>query len=105
MQMGPSGLSLLSQVTRCMNAHRLVDIPAINIVDDFPTTPPMITRDITSPYQTPLHRSMDSDRSVIISPGVLQSPDMSFGTEIPTRPLQRRQRTSDVSMLSIDMGR
>ncbi|RPD56855.1 hypothetical protein L226DRAFT_468999 [Lentinus tigrinus ALCF2SS1-7] len=78
------------------------DIPAI-IVDDFPATPPMTTRDITSPYQTPVHPSVDRDRPVLM-PGALQSPDVSFAVETPSRPLQRRQRTSDVSMLSIDMS-
>ncbi|TBU26428.1 Ion transport protein-domain-containing protein [Dichomitus squalens] len=80
------------------------DIPAI-IVDDFPTTPPMMTRDITSPYQTPIHRSLDgNDTPMAITPGILQSPDVSYVLDTPSRPLQRRQRTSDVSMLSIDMS-
>ncbi|KAM5541612.1 hypothetical protein V8D89_004802 [Ganoderma adspersum] len=81
------------------------DIPAI-IVDDFPTTPPTMTRDITSPYQTPIHRSRDGiDTPVAITPAVLQSPDVSFALETPSRPLQRRtQRLSDVSMLSTDMS-
>ncbi|KAI0667461.1 Ion transport protein-domain-containing protein [Trametes maxima] len=80
------------------------DIPAI-IVDDFPTTPPTITRDITSPGQTPVHRFVDSDTPSAITPGILQSPDMSFAVDTPSRRmLQRRQRTSDVSMLSIDMS-
>ena len=80
------------------------DIPAI-IVDDFPTTPPMMTRDITSPYQTPIHRSLDgNDTPMAITPGILQSPDVSYTLDTPSRPLQRRQRTSDVSMLSIDMS-
>ncbi|KAH9849175.1 Ion transport protein-domain-containing protein [Lenzites betulinus] len=80
------------------------DIPAI-IVDDFPATPPMITRDITSPGQTPIHRFGDGDTSSAMSPGILQSPDLSFGVDTPSRRmLQRRQRTSDISMLSIDMS-
>ncbi|KAI0740154.1 Ion transport protein-domain-containing protein [Earliella scabrosa] len=81
------------------------DIPEI-IVDDFPVTPPTITRDITSPYQTPVHRSMEYDRDtpMAVTPGVLPSPDVSFAMETPSRPLQRRQRTSDISMLSIDMS-
>ena len=54
------------------------DIPAI-IVDDFPTTPPMMTRDITSPYQTPIHRSLDgNDTPMAIMPGILQSPDVLY---------------------------
>ncbi|KAI0739665.1 Ion transport protein-domain-containing protein [Daedaleopsis nitida] len=81
------------------------DIPAI-VVDDFLATPPMMTRDITSPFQTPVHRSLDYDRDtpVAITPGILNSPDVSFALDTPSRPLQRRQRTSDISMLSIDMS-
>ena len=81
------------------------EIPAI-IVDDFPATPPTMTRDITSPYQTPIHRSRDGiDTPIAITPAVLQSPDVSFALETPSRPLQRRtQRLSDVSMLSTDMS-
>ncbi|KAI0331568.1 hypothetical protein GY45DRAFT_1248483 [Cubamyces sp. BRFM 1775] len=81
------------------------DIPEI-VVDDFPATPPTITRDITSPGQTPIHRFGDSDTPTAFSPNILQSPDISFVPDTPSRhrPLQRRQRTSDVSMLSIDMS-
>lgn len=85
--------------------HLVGDIPAI-VVDAFPATPPMTTRDITSPYQTPVNRSMEYDRNIpmVITPGILQSPDVSFAMDTPSRPLQRRHRTSDVSMLSIDMS-
>ena len=88
-----------------MSAHDHIDIPEI-IVDDFPATPPTITRDITSPGQTPIHRFGDSDTPTAFSPNILQSPDVSFVPDTPSRhrPLQRRQRTSDVSMLSIDMS-
>ncbi|KAI0776961.1 Ion transport protein-domain-containing protein [Trametes elegans] len=79
------------------------DIPAI-IVDDFPATPPMMTRDITSPAQTPVHHFRDADTPPAFSPGIVQSPDVSYATDSPSRnTLQRRPRTSDVSMLSIDM--
>ncbi|KAI0822128.1 Ion transport protein-domain-containing protein [Trametes gibbosa] len=79
-------------------------IPAI-VVDDFPATPPMITRDITSPGQTPIYRFGGGDTPSAISPSILQSPDVSFSADTPSRPmLQRRQRTSDISMLSIDMS-
>ncbi|KAL7278048.1 hypothetical protein ACG7TL_008012 [Trametes sanguinea] len=80
------------------------DIPAI-IVDDFPATPPMSTRDITSPGQTPVHRFGDSDTPSAFSPGNLQSPDVSFAIDTPSRcALQRRQRTSDVSAWSVDLS-
>ncbi|EIW52938.1 uncharacterized protein TRAVEDRAFT_155754 [Trametes versicolor FP-101664 SS1] len=86
------------------------DIPAI-VVDDFPATPPMITRDITSPGQTPIHRFGGAETPTI-SPGAFQSPELSFSADMLSfepdtpsrRTLQRRQRTSDVTMLSIDMG-
>ena len=76
------------------------EIPAI-MIDDLPSTPPTITRDITSPYQTPVHRGREGDMSVSLTPG-LTSADISFAVDTPSRPLQRRQRTSDISMLSID---
>ncbi len=102
-RMGQSGGQYLLFPSHHALAHLLTaDIPAI-IVDDFPATPPMTTRDITSPYQTPMQRSMDGDRPVLM-PGILQSPDVSFAVDTPSRPLQRRHRTSDVSMLSIDMS-
>ncbi len=71
----------------------------------------MITRDITSPGQTPVHRFGGAETPAI-SPSILQSPELSFtpdmlsfGPDTPSRRmLQRRQRTSDVSMLSIDMS-
>ena len=65
-----------------------------------------MTRDITSPYQTPIHRSRDGiDTPVAITPATLHSPDMSFVLETPSRPLQRRtQRLSDISMLSTDLS-
>ncbi|KAI8976389.1 Ion transport protein-domain-containing protein [Trametes punicea] len=78
------------------------DIPAI-VVDDSPATPPVTTRDITSPGQTPVHRFGSMDTPSAISPGILQSPDVSFVTDTPSR-LQRRQRMSDSSVLSIDMS-
>ena len=56
----------------------LVDIPVI-IVGDFPTTSPMMTQDITSPYQMPIHRSSDGNNMpMAIMPGILQSPDVSY---------------------------
>lgn len=71
----------------------------------------MITRDITSPGQTPVHRFGGAETPTI-SPGALQSPELSFSADMLSfepdtpsrRTLQRRQRTSDVTMLSIDMG-
>ncbi|KAH9931746.1 Ion transport protein-domain-containing protein [Amylocystis lapponica] len=78
------------------------DIPAI-VVDSFPTTPPMITRDITSPGQdTTIRQFADSDSPTRALGG--QSSDLSFAFDSPlSRPaLQRSRRTSDISMLSIE---
>ncbi|CDO68509.1 hypothetical protein BN946_scf184998.g6 [Trametes cinnabarina] len=80
------------------------DIPAI-VVDDFPATPPMTTRDITSPGQTPVRRFGDADTPSAFSPGILQSPDVSFAVDTPSRrALQRRQRTSEASAWSMDLS-
>jgi len=78
------------------------DIPAI-VVESHPMTPPSITRDITSPGQD-LSRFTDPGsptRGVLSS----QSADLSLMADSPLSraTLQRNRRTSDVSMLSIDM--
>ncbi|OBZ73074.1 Calcium-channel protein cch1 [Grifola frondosa] len=81
---------------------RQQDIPAI-VVESLPTTPVAFTRDITSPGQETIRRFADIDSP--LSSGNNQSPDMSFGLDSPSHSaLQRRQRTSDLSMLSIDMS-
>ncbi|KAH9939624.1 Ion transport protein-domain-containing protein [Epithele typhae] len=77
-------------------------VPAI-MIDDTPATPPLTTRDITSPFQTPVHRATDMGTPMSMTPG-LTSADISLTVDTPSRPLQRRQRTSDASMLSIDAG-
>ena len=92
------------QSTRYDRPHPAVhpDIPAI-IVDDFPTTPPQSTRDITSYPASPFSDAESPGRS----PGeATRDPfELSFGGGSPhSSALHRARRTSDVSMLSTDLG-
>ncbi|KAL6310254.1 Ion transport protein-domain-containing protein [Sparassis latifolia] len=79
------------------------DIPAI-VVDSHPTTPPSSTRDITSPGQdTTMRRFVDSDSPLAPLGGNLS--ELSLTLDTPSRPgLQRSRRTSELSMLSVDIG-
>jgi len=77
----------------------LEDIPAI-VVDATPSTPPPTTRDITSAGGNVLGRTPEYSSP---SPGDHYSPDLSLGDSNRTS-LQRSRRTSDMSMLSTDLG-
>ncbi|EGN97267.1 hypothetical protein SERLA73DRAFT_110442 [Serpula lacrymans var. lacrymans S7.3] len=79
------------------------DIPAI-VVDAFPSTPPPSTRDITSP-RSENGRTQHESWSPTPSPLELHpSPQLSFADSAPRSSLQRARRTSDISMLSADIG-
>ncbi|KII90373.1 hypothetical protein PLICRDRAFT_173801 [Plicaturopsis crispa FD-325 SS-3] len=100
--------SLLRMITlrRRFLAHRdrvrmsNQDIPAI-VVDSLPTTPPPLsTLDIASASRDSNYGSPSPS-----SPGTAwRSPDASFGMDLSSRGLQRARRTSDISMLSGDLG-
>lgn len=79
------------------------DIPAIH-VDSAPSTPPPLTRDITSPRSNH-DRSDNSPSSPTPSPRTLgPSPELNAWDHSFRSSLQRSRRISDVSMLSADMG-
>ncbi|KAG1893620.1 Ion transport protein-domain-containing protein [Suillus fuscotomentosus] len=79
------------------------DIPAIQ-VDPAPSTPPPLTRDITSP-RSDRGRLDNSPSSPTPSPRTLgPSPELNAWDHSFRSSLQRSRRTSDVSMLSADMG-
>ncbi|KAG1824615.1 Ion transport protein-domain-containing protein [Suillus subaureus] len=81
----------------------IVDIPAIQ-VDPAPSTPPPLTRDITSPHSD-RGRSDNSPSSPTPSPRTLgPSPEFNAWDHSFRTSLQRSRRISDVSMLSADMG-
>ncbi|OJA17446.1 hypothetical protein AZE42_05939 [Rhizopogon vesiculosus] len=82
--------------------ERGLNIPAIH-VDAAPSTPPpQLTRDITSPHS-------DQGRSDYRSPSPSPlprtlSPELTILESSFRSSLQRSRRTSDISMLSVDMG-
>ncbi|KAG1748101.1 Ion transport protein-domain-containing protein [Suillus lakei] len=79
------------------------DIPAIQ-VDPAPSTPPPLTRDITSP-RSDRGRSDNSPSSPTPTPRTLgPSPELNAWDHSFRSSLQRSRRISDVSMLSADMG-
>jgi hypothetical protein len=79
----------------------IADIPAIH-VDAAPSTPPPLTRDITSPHS---HQGRSDYRSPSPSPlPRTLSPELTVLENSFRSSLQRSRRTSDVSMLSVDMG-
>lgn len=81
----------------------ILDIPAIQ-VDPAPSTPPPLTRDITSP-RSDHGRSDISPSSPTPSPRTLApSPELNAWDHSFRSSLQRSRRISDVSMLSADMG-
>jgi hypothetical protein len=81
----------------------IVDIPAIQ-VDPAPSTPPPLTRDITSP-RSDRGRLNSSPSSPTPSPRTLgPSPEFNVWDHASQSSLQRSRRISDVSMLSADMG-
>ena len=85
-----------------MTLHGLIyfeDIPAI-VVDATPSTPPPTTRDITSARGDGTARTPEYSSP---SPSGYYSPDLSLGESNRTS-LQRSRRTSDMSMLSTDLG-
>jgi hypothetical protein len=85
-----------------MTFHDLIyfeDIPAI-VVNATPSTPPPTTRDITSARGDGTARTPEYSSP---SPSGYYSPDLSLGESNRTS-LQRSRRTSDMSMLSTDLG-
>ncbi|KAG0695689.1 Ion transport protein-domain-containing protein [Suillus ampliporus] len=91
----------LAERERRLSAQR--DIPAIH-VDSAPSTPPPLTRDITSP-RSDHGRADHSPSSPTPSPRTLcPSPELGVLDHSFRSSLQRSRRTSDVSMLSADMG-
>lgn len=81
----------------------IADIPAIQ-VDPAPSTPPPLTRDITSP-RSDRGRLDNSPSSPTPSPRTLApSPELNAWDHSFRSSLQRSRRISDVSMLSADMG-
>ncbi|THH14934.1 hypothetical protein EW146_g5467 [Bondarzewia mesenterica] len=80
------------------------EIPAI-IVDDFPSTPPQSTRDIASHRLPPSPFSDSESPSHSAGEGPRDPFDLSISGGSPrSSTLQRARRTSDVSMLSTDLG-
>ncbi|TDL23428.1 hypothetical protein BD410DRAFT_897507 [Rickenella mellea] len=79
------------------------DIPAI-VVDDMPTTPPQTTRDITLANRNSLG-IYGQTPSPTLPTG---TPDLTWMLDTPTdsspRGLRRNRRTSELSMLSADLG-
>jgi hypothetical protein len=91
----------LAEREMMLNAQR--DIPAIQ-VDPAPSTPPPLTRDITSP-RSDRGRLNSSPSSPTPSPRTLgPSPEFNVWDHASQSSLQRSRRISDVSMLSADMG-
>lgn len=91
----------LAEREMTLSAQR--DIPAIQ-VDPAPSTPPPLTRDITSP-RSDHGRSDISPSSPTPSPRTLApSPELNAWDHSFRSSLQRSRRISDVSMLSADMG-
>lgn len=65
-------------------------------------SPPLMTRDITSPDHDAIRRFSELDSPTQLH-GIQLSFDHSFATDTPSRPsLQRSKRTSDLSTLSLD---
>ncbi|KAG2155280.1 Ion transport protein-domain-containing protein [Suillus bovinus] len=90
-------------VTREMALSAQREIPAIQ-VDPAPSTPPPLTRDITSP-RSDYGRSNNGTSSPTPSPRTLgPSPELNAWDHSFRSSLQRSRRTSDVSMLSADMS-
>ncbi|KZT03083.1 uncharacterized protein LAESUDRAFT_660488 [Laetiporus sulphureus 93-53] len=82
------------------------DIPAI-VVDNLPATPPIMTRDITSPGQGSSMYRFSGPDSPLASPSSVHSPDgshISLGLDSPVRPGSQRRRVSDISLMSLDVG-
>lgn len=95
-------LAIRDQVRRKQMEEQ--DIPAI-IVEGITSTPPIITRDITSPGQESIRRFADPGSPSPAST-MNTSPEFSLTPDSPTPPyLQRSRRISDISMLSLDPSR
>ncbi|KAH7886746.1 Ion transport protein-domain-containing protein, partial [Phlebopus sp. FC_14] len=81
------------------------DIPTI-VVNSTPATPPPLSRDITSPYSDPGKERLSQDSSSATpSPRVpLHSPQLSVNDNSFRGGAQRKRKSSDISMLSTDIG-
>lgn len=80
------------------------DIPAI-IVDGLMTTPPVATRDITSPGQDTTIRRFAEPESPLSTLGGASSSELSLAPDSPSPSLHRSRRVSDISMMSLDPSR
>jgi hypothetical protein len=80
-----------------MALSRTADVPSI-IVDVMPSTPPSSSRDISSAFYEFSPISLSS------SDGQYSPTDVSFALEDVTGLRRSARRTSDVSMLSADLG-
>lgn len=80
-----------------MALSRTADVPSI-IVDVMPSTPPSFSRDISSAFYELSPSSLSS------SDGQYSPTDVSFALEDVTGLRRNPRRTSDVSMLSADLG-
>lgn len=83
---------------RKLTTRARADIPAI-VVDDLLATPPLVTRDITSPGRNgSFERFADPE-----SPLSPTFPDFTLTPDSPTHSYSRR-RVSDISMMSLSPG-
>lgn len=80
------------------------DIPAI-IVDGLMSTPPVATRDITSPGQDTTIRRFSEPESPLSTLGGASSSELSLTPDSPSPSLHRSRRVSDISMMSLDPNR